>query len=60
MFALGELLLGDDLSSDRLGETHDPRRLRICRTQMIGVKCDPNVTVGLASRMALKLNLPLV
>jgi hypothetical protein len=37
------LLLGGNLSSDRLGEIHDPRRLRIRRPQMFGKKCNPSV-----------------
>src|SRR5262249_8267199 len=43
MSTLGELLLSGDLSSQRLGETHNPRRLRICGPQMFGEKCEPGV-----------------
>ena len=39
----GEMLLGGDLSSQCLSETHDTRRLRICRPQVLGEKCDPSV-----------------
>jgi hypothetical protein len=35
------LLLGGNLSSDRLSEIHDPRRLRVRRPQMLGEECDP-------------------
>ena len=39
---IGEMLsLGGDLSSQCLSETHDTRRLRIRRPQMLGVKCEP-------------------
>jgi hypothetical protein len=37
------LLLGGNLSSDRLGEIHDPRRLRIRRPKVFREKCDPSV-----------------
>jgi hypothetical protein len=44
MSTIGQmLLLGGDLSSDRLNEIHDTRRLRIHRPQMLGEKCDPSV-----------------
>ena len=43
MSTFGEMLLGGDLSSQCLSETHDTRRLRICRSQVLGEKCDPSV-----------------
>jgi hypothetical protein len=44
MSTIGEmLLLGGNLSSDRLGETHDTWRLRIRRPQVFGEECDPGV-----------------
>ena len=44
MSTFGEMLLGGDLSSQCLSETHDTRRFRIRRPQMVGKKCYPSVT----------------
>jgi hypothetical protein len=44
MSAIREIpLLGGDFSSQRLNPIHDTRRLRICRSQMVGEKCDSSV-----------------
>jgi hypothetical protein len=44
MSTIGDmLLLGGNLSSDRLGKTHDTRRPGIRRPNMFGEKCDPSV-----------------